>query len=317
MAKAGDSKSFHGQEDFSLYLTQAREALRLGNKYAPHFWHYRFEDYAYAYLLERCAAPFGAWQVVSPALQILRDYDRKKEGDLYHTLQIHLQTGCNVTQSADRLGIHRTSMIKRLNRIKKLTGIRLEEADTRLYLMLSYKILNFPDPRKLFEIDLVLIADLIHDNIIDAREDTSLAAVGQAGNKASAGGVFSAGSGNFFPDHILFVILQIHNGGIQTSHKDQLSFCFFLDSRNVILRQNPLPYIHVDIDHIFRDGLAVAVGVMDNDHALALEIAVNFLVTGFQHLPPHFRRHKEAGLGAPVIVEEHHVRMKIFTRIWA
>ena len=142
VAKAGDSKSFHGQEDFSLYLTQAREALRLGNKYAPHFWHYRFEDYAYAYLLERCAAPFGAWQVVSPALQILRDYDRKKEGDLYHTLQIHLQTGCNVTQSADRLGIHRTSMIKRLNRIKKLTGIRLEEADTRLYLMLSYKILE-------------------------------------------------------------------------------------------------------------------------------------------------------------------------------
>ena len=80
--------------------------------------------------------------MVSPALQILRDYDRKKEGDLYHTLQIHLQTGCNVTQSADRLGIHRTSMIKRLNRIKKLTGIRLEEADTRLYLMLSYKILE-------------------------------------------------------------------------------------------------------------------------------------------------------------------------------
>ena len=42
-------------------------------------------------------------------------------------------------QSAELLNIHRTSMMKRLNRIKKLTGIRLENADTRLYLMLSYK----------------------------------------------------------------------------------------------------------------------------------------------------------------------------------
>lgn len=40
------------------------------------------------------------------------------------------------------MNIHRTSMMKRLNRIKKLTGIRLENADTRLYLMLSYKILE-------------------------------------------------------------------------------------------------------------------------------------------------------------------------------
>ena len=142
VAKAGDSNPFHGQEDFSLYLTQAREALRLGNKYAPHFWHYRFEDYACAYLLERCAAPFGAWQVAAPALRILQNYDTEKDGELNRTLRTYLQTGYNVTQAAELLHIHRTSMVKRLNRIKKLTGIRLEEADTRLYLMLSYKILE-------------------------------------------------------------------------------------------------------------------------------------------------------------------------------
>ena len=142
VAKAGDSNSFCGREDFSLYLNQAREALRLGDKYAPHFWHYRFEDYAYIYLLEHCAAPFGPLQVCSPALRILQNYDTEKDGDLYRTLQVHLRTGCNVTQSAELLNIHRTSMMKRLNRIKKLTGIRLENADTRLYLMLSYKILE-------------------------------------------------------------------------------------------------------------------------------------------------------------------------------
>lgn len=80
MAKAGDSNSFCGREDFSLYLNQAREALRLGDKYAPHFWHYRFEDYAYIYLLEHCAAPFGPLQVCSPALRILQNYDTEKTG---------------------------------------------------------------------------------------------------------------------------------------------------------------------------------------------------------------------------------------------
>ena len=141
-AKAGDSNPFCGQEDFSLYLSQACEALRLGEKYAPHFWHYRFEDYACSYLLERCSSPYGPWQVASPALKILRKYDDEKAGDLYRTLDLYLQSGCNVSLSAELLHIHRTSMIKRLNRIKKLTGIRLEEADTRLYLMLSYKILK-------------------------------------------------------------------------------------------------------------------------------------------------------------------------------
>lgn len=141
-AKAGTSNIFCGREDFSLYLSQACEALRLGEKYAPHFWHYRFEDYACFYLLERCSTPYGPWQVASPALRVLRRYDKEKAGELYRTLDVYLQTGCNVTQSAERLHIHRTSMIKRLNRIKKLTGICLEEADTRLYLMLSYKILE-------------------------------------------------------------------------------------------------------------------------------------------------------------------------------
>src|SRR5699024_2991612 len=122
--------------------SQACEALRLGEKYAPHFWHYRFEDYACFYLLERCSTPYSPWQVASPALRVLRRYDKEKAGELYRTLDVYLQTGCNVTQSAERLHIHRTSMSKRLNRIKKLTGICLEEADTRLYLMLSYKILE-------------------------------------------------------------------------------------------------------------------------------------------------------------------------------
>ena len=83
VAKAGDSNSFCGREDFSLYLNQAREALRLGDKYAPHFWHYRFERIMLISICWNTAPPLLVpLQVCSPALRILQNYDTEKDGDL-------------------------------------------------------------------------------------------------------------------------------------------------------------------------------------------------------------------------------------------
>ena len=142
VAKAGVSNCFVGRRGFANSLQQAYDALRLGEKADPHFWCYYFEDYAFAYLLSQCTAQYGPLQVASPKLDLLRRYDAAHNTELFHTLQIYLTTWCNATEAARQLYIHRTSLLKRLRRITELAELNLSDADTVLYLLLSYKLLD-------------------------------------------------------------------------------------------------------------------------------------------------------------------------------
>lgn len=61
VAKAGSSNAFTGYEELPVYLQQAYEALRLGEKNAPYFWHYEFSDYMVPYLMERATPVNTVW----------------------------------------------------------------------------------------------------------------------------------------------------------------------------------------------------------------------------------------------------------------
>ena len=73
-----------------------------------------------------------------PALECLKKYDRENGGDLYHTLYVYLRSSCNMARTARMLHLHRNSLLYRLNQIRELGGVSLEEEDTREYLLLSY-----------------------------------------------------------------------------------------------------------------------------------------------------------------------------------
>ena len=73
-----------------------------------------------------------------PALGFLEQYDQENNAELSGTLYRYLRTSCNMAETARRLHLHRNSLLYRLNQIRELTGIRLEDEDTREYLLLSY-----------------------------------------------------------------------------------------------------------------------------------------------------------------------------------
>lgn len=75
-----------------------------------------------------------------PALLILKEYDRKNHTDLLNTLEVYLTCERNYVRTAERLFIHRNSLLYRLKRIEELTDIDLEDPDVRLYLILSLRI---------------------------------------------------------------------------------------------------------------------------------------------------------------------------------
>lgn len=81
-------------------------------------------------------APFGA--LVEP----LVIHDRERRGDLVRTLRVYFASGANASEAADRLYLHRNSMIYRLARIGALTGLDLKDSRVRLALELGLLVLE-------------------------------------------------------------------------------------------------------------------------------------------------------------------------------
>jgi purine catabolism regulator len=75
--------------------------------------------------------PFGA--LISP----LREHDRARGSDLVLTLKTYFAAGTNASEAADRLFLHRNSMLYRLERIQALTGLDLKAHRVALALQLG------------------------------------------------------------------------------------------------------------------------------------------------------------------------------------
>lgn len=87
-------------------------------------------------LLERLAdsadlAPFR--ELIEPLLE----YDRERRSDLVRTLRVYFLAGTNASEAADRLFLHRNSMLYRLARVEKLTGLDLKDPRAVLALQLG------------------------------------------------------------------------------------------------------------------------------------------------------------------------------------
>ena len=75
--------------------------------------------------------PFRA--LISP----LQEHDRARRSDLVKTLKTYFAAGTNVSEAADRLFLHRNSMLYRLERIQHLTGLDLKDDRVALALQLG------------------------------------------------------------------------------------------------------------------------------------------------------------------------------------
>jgi DNA-binding PucR family transcriptional regulator len=79
----------------------------------------------------RVLEPFRA--LVEP----LVEHDRERRSDLVITLKVYFDAGANASEAADRLFLHRNSILYRLTRVEKLTGLDLKDPRARLDLQLG------------------------------------------------------------------------------------------------------------------------------------------------------------------------------------
>ncbi|MCI6017456.1 MAG: helix-turn-helix domain-containing protein [Clostridiales bacterium] len=139
---AGISRCFYDFSKIRYAYIQAEAAAAIGTEKEPHLWHYFFDDYAVTYLKQQCMQQMPAECICHPALIQLQAYDKKNQTCYYESLKLFIETQYNMSAAADLAYVHRTTFIKRMEKIEKMTGIDLKDWNTRMYLMLSYSLIN-------------------------------------------------------------------------------------------------------------------------------------------------------------------------------
>ena len=139
---AGISRRFYDFSKIRYAYIQAEAAAAIGTEKEPHLWHYFFDDYAVTYLKHQCTRQMPAECICHPALIQLQAYDKQNQTSYYESLKLFIETQYNMSAAADLAYVHRTTFIKRMEKIEKMTGIDLKDWNTRMYLMLSYSLMS-------------------------------------------------------------------------------------------------------------------------------------------------------------------------------
>ncbi len=140
--KAGVSNEFVGIEEMAAYYRQAVKALEVGCEKKPYRWIVRFDEVALDYILEKSRSEFPVHLICSDKILKLQDYDKRHHTDYYHTLKTYVENQQNAVQTAKKLFIHRSTFLYRMDKIKELVQLDLNDQDTLLYVMISFRILE-------------------------------------------------------------------------------------------------------------------------------------------------------------------------------
>lgn len=75
-------------------------------------------------------------------LQELRQFDKAHSTQYYDTLRAFLLHERSIPKTAEALIIHRTTLTYRLGKLQEQWNLNLDDSDTRLYLLLSFRLLD-------------------------------------------------------------------------------------------------------------------------------------------------------------------------------
>ncbi|MEA2598833.1 MAG: PucR family transcriptional regulator, purine catabolism regulatory protein [Thermomicrobiales bacterium] len=116
---------------------EAKQALAMGRKLHGPGRLTRFDDLGVYRLLFAAQGLPELRSFHDEALGTLVEYDRAHGAELLRTLEAFFAARCGPKEAAAILGVHRNTVLYRLDRVRELTGLDLDDADVRLRLHLA------------------------------------------------------------------------------------------------------------------------------------------------------------------------------------
>lgn len=124
---------------WSRSLREAEQAQMIGQQLLDNSRVFDFGDLGVYRLLLLLRESPELWEFYRVTLATLADYDRKQRAELLKTLDAFFTGLGNLARTAELLHVHRNTLLYRLDRIKKISGLDLDDAEDRLALWIALK----------------------------------------------------------------------------------------------------------------------------------------------------------------------------------
>lgn len=147
----GISSPVDGIRELPIAFHQSQEALDRAFRMHNERWIVRFHECAMEYVLTHLHTPMQLRHLVAPQLLELREQDERKGSQLFETFRVYLDNDRDIPRTAEKLIIHRTTLTYRLKKIAAVMDLNLDDAEVRLYLRLSLRMLEQEKTVKLSE----------------------------------------------------------------------------------------------------------------------------------------------------------------------
>lgn len=140
---AGMSNFFTDLKTARRFYLQARKAAQIGRRLGePGPVHYYSDAYFY-HIFEICETVEDLQFFIHPAMMKLLYHDQDHNSELLKTMHCFLETPGNPARIAEKLHIHKNTLLYRMNKIKALTNCTLEDGDEVMSMGLSYKLMRY------------------------------------------------------------------------------------------------------------------------------------------------------------------------------
>lgn len=78
--------------------------------------------------------------MLHPALGLLRAYDTANRTELSRTLRVYLENERSLLRTAQQMGLHKNTIAYRIDRVRELAKLNLDDPQCRFYLLISYRL---------------------------------------------------------------------------------------------------------------------------------------------------------------------------------
>ena len=139
---AGISSPVSGVQEWQAAYRQAGIAIDSAFRLRNDRWIVPFSQCALDCMLNNPVGNLQPWHMVAPELRILAAHDREKGTQYFETFREFLLQERDIPKTAERLIIHRTTLLYRLKKIRSMISVDLEDPWQRLYLTASLWIME-------------------------------------------------------------------------------------------------------------------------------------------------------------------------------
>ena len=135
--RCGVSNPFRSLSDLRGYYDQAAAALDGAGSNGLSFYRDIMLDAILSHIPEE-----QVQFLISPDIHRLQEAEAQYSFSLVDTLKAYLECNCNLIRTAEHLFLHKNTLLYRLNHIRSIIRCDLNDADERLLLTLSFKLLE-------------------------------------------------------------------------------------------------------------------------------------------------------------------------------